>query len=60
MSKEKEFLKMVLKEMEERKSKGQFVPKEAFEVANDPEQILDYSHMEISDCVDLVISLSQI
>lgn len=56
------FVEMVKKELEERKKSGIFVPDSAFEYIKDEEQMKDYedSRLDISECVDLVISLSQI
>jgi len=46
--------------MTEMKKLGLVIPDRAFEVAKDLDEMEGYTNMRVSECADLIISLSQI
>lgn len=55
-----QFANMVVLEMTEMKKLGLVVPDRAFELAKDLDEMEGYTNMRVSECADLIISLSQI
>lgn len=56
----KTFSDLVFNEMTEMKKLGIFVPDRALENAKNLDYISDYENMKVFECVDLIISLSQL
>ncbi len=55
-----DFADMVKQDLLELKKLGIKVPSRAFEMVEDKEEMKEYDNMKVSECADLIISLSQI
>lgn len=55
-----QFSEDVVLELQERRRLGAFVPDLALEQAADVDHISDYDNLDVSECADLLISLSQL